>query len=176
MSRYTNEIHWCSEFFLWWCSSALTLLITHYSLLTTSLLSVQNLIQIRKQSALINCWKTWVWLPPSRLSSSLLLSAFCCCPSFFFNLKKTLSVESACSFFSSFVVHWWVHFPSSFPHVSTSPAVTRFFSEMTCLSHPRKRFHLVFQNFSEASFLQMSLKPYQSRCSWFRYFWRLMVM
>ena len=47
--------------------------------------------------------------------------------SFFFNLKKTLSVETACLFFSSFVVHWWVQFPSSFPHVSTSPAVTRFF-------------------------------------------------
>ena len=30
-------------------------------------------------------------------------------------------------FLSPFVVHWWVHFPSSFPHVSTSPAVTRFF-------------------------------------------------
>ena len=28
---------------------------------------------------------------------------------------------------SSFVVHWWVQFPSSFPNVSTSPAVTRFF-------------------------------------------------
>ena len=36
--------------------------------------------------------------PPSRLSSSLLLSSFCCCLSFFFNLKKTLSVESACCF------------------------------------------------------------------------------
>ena len=57
----------------------------------------------------------------------LLLSSFCCCLSFFFNLKKTLSVESACLYFSSFVVHWLVHFPSSFPHVSASPAVTRFF-------------------------------------------------
>ena len=61
------------------------------------------------------------------LSSSLLLTSFCCCLSFFFNLKKTLSVENACLFFSSFVVHWWVHFPSSFPHMSTSPAVTCFF-------------------------------------------------
>ena len=43
-----------------------------------------------------------------------LLLLFCCCLSFFFNLKKTLSVESACLFFSSFVVHWGVHFPSSF--------------------------------------------------------------
>ena len=32
-------------------------------------------------------------------------------------------------FFSSFVIHWWVHFPSSFPHMSTSPAVTHFFFE-----------------------------------------------
>ena len=39
------------------------------------------------------------------------------CLSLFFNLKKTLSVESTCLFFWSFVVHWWVHFPSSFPQV-----------------------------------------------------------
>ena len=50
-----------------------------------------------------------------------------CFLSLFFYLTKTLSVESACLFFSSFFVHWWVHFPSSFPHVPTSPAVTRFF-------------------------------------------------
>ena len=30
------------------------------------------------------------------ISTSLLLSSFCCCLSFFFNLKKILSVESAC--------------------------------------------------------------------------------
>ena len=49
-----------------------------------------------------------VWLPPSRLSTA-----------FFFHPTKTPSVER-CSFaiFSSFVVHWWVHPPSSFPHVS----------------------------------------------------------
>ena len=35
--------------------------------------------------------------------------------------------ENARLFFSSFVVHWWVSFPSSFPDVSTSPAVSRFF-------------------------------------------------
>ena len=40
---------------------------------------------------------------------------------------KAVSVERTRLFFSSFVVHWWVHFPSSFPHVSTSLAVTRFF-------------------------------------------------
>ena len=28
---------------------------------------------------------------------------------------------------SSFVVHWWVQFASSFPNLSNSPAVTRFF-------------------------------------------------
>ena len=33
------------------------------------------------------------------------------------NLKKTLSVESACLFSSSFVVHWSVHFPGSFPNI-----------------------------------------------------------
>ena len=41
-------------------------------------------------------------------------------------------------FFSSFVVHRRVHFPSSFPHASTSAAVTRFFFEtLSCvhLSH-----------------------------------------
>ena len=64
-----------------------------------------------------------VWLPPSRLSSCLLLIYFCCCPSFFFSLTKTLSVESARLFYSSFVVHLWVHFPRSFPHVSASPAI-----------------------------------------------------
>ena len=63
----------------------------------------------------------------SCLSSSLLLSSFCCCLSFVFYLTKTLSVESACLFFSSFVGHWWVHFPRSFPHVSASPTVNRFF-------------------------------------------------
>ena len=31
-----------------------------------------------------------VWLPTSRLSSSLLLSSFCCCLSFFFYQTKTL--------------------------------------------------------------------------------------
>ena len=41
--------------------------------------------------------------------------------------KKTLSVKSARLFFSLFAIHWWVHFPSSFPHVSTSPAVTCLF-------------------------------------------------
>ena len=75
----------------------------------------------------MNSLQERLWLPPSRLSSSLLLSSFCCSMSFFFNLKKTLSVKSTCLFFSSFVIHWRVQFPSSFPHVSTSPAVTRFF-------------------------------------------------
>ena len=58
--------------------------------------------------------------PPSCLSSSLHLSSFCCCLSVFFYLTKTLSVESARLFFSSFVVHWWVRFPSFF---------------LTCLPH-----------------------------------------
>ena len=58
-----------------------------------------------------------VWLPSSRLSSSVRLSSFVVV--FLLYLTKTLSVESACLFFSSFVVVWWVHFPSSFPRVST---------------------------------------------------------
>ena len=60
-----------------------------------------------------------VWLPPSRLSFCLLLSPFCCL-SFFFYLTKTLSVESARSFFSTFVVHWSVHCLSSCPHSNAS--------------------------------------------------------
>ena len=40
---------------------------------------------------------------------------------------RRLRVESACVFVSSFVVHWWVQFVSSFPNLSISPAVTRFF-------------------------------------------------
>ena len=50
---------------------------------------------------------------PPRLSPSL-LSSFCCCLSFLFYLTKTPSGESACFFFSSFFVHWGVHFPSFF--------------------------------------------------------------
>ena len=71
----------------------------------------------------------WFSLAPS-FSSVLFLRVFLLSIvvfSFFFNPKKALSVESACLFFSSFVVHRWVQFPSSFPHVSTSPTVTRFF-------------------------------------------------
>ena len=43
----------------------------------------------------------------------------------FFSLRNTsftrrrLSVESACVFVSSFVIHWWVQFPSSFPNYTT---------------------------------------------------------
>ena len=42
-----------------------------------------------------------------------------------------LNVESAGVFVSSFVFLWWVQFPSSFPNLSTSPAVTRFFLQLT---------------------------------------------
>ena len=84
-----------------------------------------------------------VWLPPSRLSSSPLLSSSCL--SFCFYLSKTPSVESARLYFSHrlssmgvvvvVVGGGVVHFPSSFPHVSTSPAVTRFFDFLLTISN-----------------------------------------
>ena len=45
--------------------------------------------------------------------------------------KDTKSRKCLFVFFSSFIFHWWVHFLSSFSHVSTSPAVTHFSSKYT---------------------------------------------
>ena len=64
-----------------------------------------------------NCTHQWTTNDEKNKQARSTLSVFFFCLSFFFNLKKTLSVESACLFFSSFVVHWLVHFPSSFPHL-----------------------------------------------------------
>ena len=57
---------------------------------------------------------------------------------------RRLNVESASVFVSSFVFLWWVQFPSSFPNLSTSPAVTRFFFEhhVSWSSQPQSAFTL----------------------------------
>ena len=58
----------------------------------------------------------WPWFNKLSISSVLFsASFFYSLLSFFFYLTKTLSVESTRLFFWSFVVYWWVHFPSSFP-------------------------------------------------------------
>ena len=82
----------------------------------------------KKKEAEKRTYESPVRLPP-RLSSSLLLSSFCCCLSFFFYLTKTLSVESAHLYFSHRLssIDEYIFQDVFFLHVSTSPAVTRFF-------------------------------------------------
>ena len=64
-----------------------------------ALLTLTVFVRQKKKGAEGNCFDS-VWLPPSRLSSSLLLSSVSCCLSFFFYLTKTVSLESVCLYFS----------------------------------------------------------------------------
>ena len=61
--------------------------------------------------------KNTLWDGSAAMSSyTLLLYSFCCCLSFFLPDEDTKCQNRSFVFFSLFVVHWWVHFLSSFPH------------------------------------------------------------
>ena len=62
--------------------------------------------------------KSWqALLGKTQTNSTVHLSSFCCC---FSSLAwRRRSIKSTCVFVSSFVVHWWVQFPRSFPNSST---------------------------------------------------------
>ena len=81
-----------------------------------------------------------VWLRPSRLYSSLLLSFYCRCLSFFFYLTKTLSVESARLYFAHRSIGEYI-FQVLFPTVDTSmddlcSALTTELRLTSCTGHP----------------------------------------